>query len=164
TVGHAVQSLVRRQRVYVVYVIARLGVIGRTRVAAQAPGLLGGYRAIGEERVARDTAQGIQVQVIHTGEIADTGVQRLQIRRLAGLLDLLLDVTRVRCHLVGVDPGADLAQRRAQLRLLLALRHQLGEGQRGAHQQPDDRERDHELNQRETARAHGLTSQWWFSA
>src|SRR5438093_13034736 len=60
-VGLAVDALALREREDVEHIVAFLGIVGRARVAALAPGGRGGKRGIGGEGVARDGAQEVRL-------------------------------------------------------------------------------------------------------
>src|SRR5438477_1104802 len=154
-VMHPVQPLALGERVDVVDVLAGLRIVGRTRKAAQAPGIFPRHGAIRKERIARHAAQEVHHYFLLARLILDADVQRFQVRRVAGGAQLLVDVAGVARQLVGIERGADVPQRRAQLGLLLALGHQLCERHRGRGHESHDRQRDDELNKGEAARAHG---------
>src|SRR6266513_1169907 len=155
-VMHPVQPLARGERVDVVDVLAGLRIIGRTRKAAQPPGIFPRHGAVWKEWIARHAAQEVHHYFLFARLILNAHVQRFQLRRVAGGAQLLDDVAGVARQLVGIERGADVTQRRAQLGLLLALGHQLRERHRGGGHESYDRQRDDELDKGEAARAHGL--------
>src|SRR6266513_2454522 len=85
----------------------------------------------------------------------DALVERLQVRRIARGAQLLRDVAGVGGHLVGIDRAADVPQRRAQLRLLFALGHELRERHGRGRHEAHDRERDDQLDDGEASCVHG---------
>src|SRR6266513_1375528 len=143
------------ERVDVVDIIARLRIVGRARVAAQPPALLRRHRTVGEERVARQSPQEVQHRLLLARRVLDARVERLQVRRIARGAQLLRDVAGVGGHLVGIDRAADVPQRRAQLRLLFALGHELRERHGRGRHEAHDRERDDQLDDGEASCVHG---------
>src|SRR6059058_2242886 len=143
------------ERVHVVDVVPRLRIVGRARVAAQPPGLLGGHFAVREERVAGHAAHEVEHRLVRAGEVLDPGVERLEVRRVARRSELLVDVPGVGGHLVRIERSADIPERRAQLHLLLALGDELRERHGRGRHEGYDRERDDQLDEGEAAVAHG---------
>src|SRR2546425_643791 len=155
-VRHPVQPLTGRQRVHVKDVVARLRIIGRALIAAQSPRPVRRYGSVRKKRIARNTTQEVHVDFLLARDILDARVQRLQIRRVARVSQLPLDVTRIRSDFVRIERATYLAQSRPQLGFLLPLRHQLGQRHRRRGEQADDRERNDELDESEAARGHAV--------
>src|SRR5947209_6564118 len=146
------------ERVHVVDIVPRLRIVGRARIAAQPPGLLSGHFAVREERIAGHAAHEVEHRLVRAGGVLDPGVERLEVRRVARGAELLVDVTGVGGHLVGIERSADVPERRAQLHLLLALGDELRERHGRGRHQGDDSERHDQLDERETSAAHGAHS------
>src|SRR5438445_5064902 len=146
------------ERIHVVDIVPRLRIVGRARIATQAPGLLSGHLAVREERIAGHAAHEVEHRLVRAGDVLDPGVERLEVRRVARGSELLVDVTGVGGHLVGVERSADIPERRAQLHLLLALGDELRERHGRGRHQGDDSERHDQLDERETSAAHGAHS------
>src|SRR5437879_1046075 len=146
-VGLAVDALALREREDVEHIVAFLGIVGRARVAALAPGGRGGKRGIGVERIARDAAQEVDLFLLRALLVIDTLGELLEFLGIARVSDRFPDSALVRCLLVHVDRVANLAQRAAQLLLLGALHGELADGQRDRCEQRDDRHGDDELDQ-----------------
>src|SRR5437667_6916937 len=146
------------ERIHVVDIVPRLRIVGRARIAAQAPGLLSGHFAVREQRIAGHAAHEVEHRLVRAGGVLDPGVERLEVRRVARGSELLVDVTGVGGHLVGVERSADIPERRAQLHLLLALGDELRERHGRGRHEGDDRERHDQLDERETSAAHGAHS------
>src|SRR5882672_5507793 len=70
-VGLTVDTLALREREDVEHVLAFLGVVGRARVAALAPGGHGGKRGIGVEGIARNTAQEVDLFLLRALLVVD---------------------------------------------------------------------------------------------
>src|SRR5206468_10576758 len=70
-VMHPVQPLAAGERVDVVDVVAWLRIIGRTRKAAQPPGIFPRHGAIRKERIARHAAQEVHHHLFLAGRILD---------------------------------------------------------------------------------------------
>src|SRR6266849_7815612 len=149
-VGLAVDALALCGREDVEHIVAFLGVVGRARVAALAPGARGGKRRIGVERVARDAAQEVDLVLLRILLVFDALCELLELLGIARVAHRFADSALVRRLLVGVDRLADLAQRAAQLLLLGALHGELADGQRDRCEQRDDRHGDDELDQGKT--------------
>src|SRR5204862_85697 len=143
------------ERVHVVDIVPRLRIVGRARVAAQPPGLLRGHFAVREERVAGHAAHEVEHRLVRAGGVLDPGVERLEVRRVARRSELLVDVPGVGGHLVRIERGADIPERRAQLHLFLALGDELCERHGRGRHESYDRERDDQLDEGEAAVAHG---------
>src|SRR5687768_10971083 len=122
-------------------VLALLRVLRRAGVAALAPGLA--------ERVRRQAAQEINALALRAFLVLDALDQVLEALGKARFAHALHDAAVVGGLLVGVDRGADLAQRAAQGLLLRALHHQLVQRQGGGGEDRDDRHRDHQLDEGE---------------
>src|SRR6266446_10450715 len=146
-VGLAVDALALREREDVEHIVAFLGIVGRARVAALAPGGRGGKRGIGVEGIARDAAQEVDLFLLRALLVVDALGEVLEFLGIARVSDRFPDSALVRCLLVDVDRLADLAQRAAQLLLLGALHGELADGQRDRCEQRDDRDGDDELDQ-----------------
>src|SRR6184192_708420 len=154
----SVQPHAMVERVHVVDVVPRLRIVGRARIAAQPPGLLRGHFAVREERVAGHAAHEVEHRLVRAGGVLDPGVERLEVRRVARGAELLVDVTGVGGHLVGIERSADVPERRAQLHLLLALGDELRERHGRGRHEGDDSERHDQLDERETSAVHGSHS------
>src|SRR6266571_8696041 len=146
-VGLAVDALALREREDVEHIVAFLGIVGRARVAALAPGGRGGKRGIGVEGIARDAAQEVDLFLLRALLVIDTLGEVLEFLGIARVSDRFPDSALVRCLLVHVDRVANLAQRAAQLLLLGALHGELADGQRDRCEQRDDRHGDDELDE-----------------
>src|SRR6185503_18400613 len=146
-----VDALAGRPGVDVEHVCAFGGRIRRACVAALAPRLA--------ERVGRDAAQEVDLLVLRAALVLHAFGQLLETLRVARLAGAAHDAAVVGGLLVGVEPGADFAQRTPQVLLFRALHHQLVQRQRGRRENRDDRDRDDELDQREALHLHsgGLT-------
>src|SRR5258707_14963997 len=145
-VGLAVDALALCGREDVEHIVAFLGVVGRARVAALAPGGRGGKRRIGVEGIARDAPQEVDLLLLRVLLVVDALGEVLEFLGIARVADRLLDPALVRRLLVRVDRFADLAQGAAQLLLLGALHGELAHGQRDRCEQRDDRHGDDELD------------------
>src|SRR5438552_1951175 len=145
----AVDALSLREREDVEDIVAFLGIVGRARVAALAPGGRGGKRGIAVEGIARDAAQEVDLFLLRALLVVDTLGEVLELLGIARVSDRFLDSALVRCLLVHVDRVANLAQRAAQLLLLGALHGELADGQRDRCEQRDDRHGDDELDEGE---------------
>src|SRR5882762_3325978 len=77
-VMHPVQPLAVGERVDVVDVFAGLRIIGRTRKAAQSPGIFPRHGAIRKERVAWHAAQEVHHYFLFARRILDAHVQRFR--------------------------------------------------------------------------------------
>src|SRR5205807_2732560 len=154
TVGYSVQPFARRERVHVEDVVARLRILRRTLVTAHSPGLLRSHGSVRKERIARQPAQEVDVDLLLAGDVLDAFVQRLEVWRVARGAQLDFDMSRLRGEFVFVDRLADVSQRRTQIGFLFPLRNELRQRHRRCREQRDDRERDHELDERKAARAH----------
>src|SRR6267142_1021085 len=152
-VGLTVDTLALRDREDVEHVVAFLGVVGRARVAALAPGPRGGKRRIGVEGVARDAAQEVDLVLLRALLVFYALGEVLELLGIAGVAHRLADSALVRRLLVGVDRLADLAQGAAQLLLLGALHGEFADGQRDRCEERDDRHGDDELDQGEALNA-----------
>src|SRR5436309_4968850 len=146
-VGLAVDALALGEREDVEHIVAFLGIVGRARVAALAPGGRGGKRGIGVEGIARDAAQEVDLFLLRALLVIDTLGEVLEFLGIARVSDRFPDSALVRCLLVHVDRVANLAQRAAQLLLLGALHGELADGQRDRCEQRDDRHGDDELDE-----------------
>src|SRR5712691_5520637 len=146
-VGLAVDAFALREGEDVEHVVAFLGIVGRARVAALAPGCRGGKRGIGVEGIARDAAQEVDLFLFRALLVLDALGEVLEFLGIARISDRFPDSALVRCLLVDVDRLADLAQRAAQLLLLGALHGELADGQRDRCEQRDDRHGDDELDE-----------------
>src|SRR4051794_6814611 len=77
-VWHSIESLALAERMHVVHIVTGLRVIRRTGIASQAPGVVGGRRAVRKKRVTRKPAQKInQCRLVGFGRVLDAGVQGL---------------------------------------------------------------------------------------
>src|SRR5882724_10808242 len=157
-VGLAVDALALCDREDVEHIVAFLGVVGRARVAALAPGPRSGKRRIGVEGVARDAAQEVDLVLLRALLVFYALGEVLGLLGIARVAHRLADSALVRRLLVGVDRLADLAQGAAQLLLLGALYGELAHRQRDRCEQRDDRHGDHELDQGEALDARSATS------
>src|SRR6266571_5156136 len=146
-VGLAVDALALREREDVEHIVAFLGIVGRARVAALAPGGRGGKRGIGVEGIARDAAQEVDLFLLRALLVVDALGEVLEFLGIARVSDRFPDSALVRSLLVEVDRIADLAQRAAQLLLLGALHGELADRQRDRCEQRDDRHGDDELDE-----------------
>src|SRR6185436_1013326 len=137
-VGHAVQSAVGAARIDVEHVVALLRGAGRALVAAQAPF---GFA----HRIARHAAQEIDglAGLLVGHALGEDGKGR----RIARLVGEALDLPLVGGALVVVDRLADLAQRAAQVLLLVPLHRDFRErhGDRG--KEGKDRHHDQQLDE-----------------
>src|SRR5688572_16523756 len=144
-VGHAVQSGVGAARVDVEYVVARLRRRGRALVAAQAP--LGFAH-----RILRHAPQ--EVDGLAVALVGDALGERGERRRIARLVGAALDLAFVGRALVRVDRLANLAQRAAQILLLVPLHRHFREGHGDRGEQRQDRHHDQELDKGKTLGLH----------
>src|SRR5258708_36238111 len=138
----AVDALAPCDREDVEHIVAFLGVVGRARVAALAPGPCSGKRRIGVEGVARNAAQEVDLVLLRALLVFYALGEVLELPGIARVAHRLADSALVRRLLVGVDRLADLAQGAAQLLLLGALYGELAHGQRDRCEQRDDRHGD----------------------
>src|ERR1700730_13506148 len=125
TVGNPVQSLARRERVHVKDVVTRLRIIGRTCIAAQSPRPLRRHRPVRKERIARQTAQEIEVDFLLARRIHDALVKRLEIRGVTRDAEHERDVACIRGAFVRIDHLTYFSQGRTQLAFPLPLCHEL---------------------------------------
>ena len=127
TVGHSVQACFGRHRVHVIHVIARFRRIRRAGIGSQAPGLGRRRFHVRPQGVARNGAQEVDFgPFLGIAGVVHAVHQRLQVRRIARLVGILLDASGIRGLLVGVNAISDRPQGVTQLRLPLALVHELG--------------------------------------
>src|SRR5258707_2509879 len=108
-VGLAVDALALCDREDVEHIVAFLGVVGRARVAALAPGGRGGKRRIGVEGIAGDAPQEVDLFLLRVLLVVDALGEVLEFLGIARCADRLLDPTLVRRLLLSADCLADLA-------------------------------------------------------
>src|ERR1700730_234299 len=153
-IGDSVQPLARCQGVHVEHVGSGLWIARRALVAAQTPGIGCRHGRVRIKRIARHMPQEIHHRLFLAGRILNAVHQDLQSRWISRLAKLMADAAAVGGKLVGIDCGAQNAQRVMQFVFLGALRGQLHQRHGGARENADDGNRHHQFNQCEAARAH----------
>src|SRR5450631_730899 len=78
-IGNSVDGLARCERIHIEHVVTRLWIVGRTLVAAQAPGIGRGRRSIRIKRIARDAPQEIDAHLLLALLVLDSVHQHLQV-------------------------------------------------------------------------------------
>src|SRR5262249_46999252 len=134
------------KRVDVEDVIARLRLVRRTLIAAQAPGFLGWHRSVRKQGVARDAAQEVDLDLLLARLVLDALHQYPQARRISRSSELQVDVPGLRSGLVRIQCITYLAQRTPEFGLLITLHHDPRQRRSRGCQQSYDRQRDDQLD------------------
>src|SRR5262245_15571221 len=119
-IGNPIDAGAVRERAHVVDVGAGARRVERTRVAAQPPGLLRAQLRVAGEWIARNAPQKDDLLLFRALLILDALDQRGERQRIARGVGRLRNAPLIGRALVRVDGLADLAQRVAQLLLLVA--------------------------------------------
>src|SRR6185436_2226941 len=93
----SIQSSTGRQRIHVVHILAFLWRVGRTRVAAFAPGLLGRHGGVRKERIACEPPEKVELAAACALRVFDAIDQHAQCLRIPGIAGFVFDPAVIEC-------------------------------------------------------------------